>query len=486
MTLQRSLMGHLMAWVLGALALVWASFIVVGFRTGVHEAAELTDGHLASVASLMLRQRDGRFMAGDDAVRRSDAALLDMRSHDYQQSMSIVVWDADGHVVTRSGEAPLPAFSDSEGFDSMSLGDPPAEWRTFSRWDSPSHERKVMVLLSVAERDDLSEDIAEQMAMPGFWLLPVIALALGWAIWRGLRPLHELSRDVLALDVHEATPLRTHHPHREFKAMIDSINTLLQRQYAALVRERELASELAHELRTPLASLTLHTRLLGGELTPQEREQSLLRIEHDAQRAAHVLSHLLSLARASRTEMAEAAQPLDLSQLASRVVADYAQAAVDNDHELALSASSPFMISGHPVLLELALRNLIENALSHTPRGTLVEVQIDSDAHWLQVCDDGQEKREDASGASGADRGDAAATATATASLASQHHVPSPAGNSLALGLGLGHRVVEKVASIHNARFASVSPPAGFSVCYRLSFDDVGEWPVSTPVENAA
>ncbi len=441
----RSLMLHLLAWALGALVLVWASFIVVGFQTGVHEADELTDGHLASVVHLLLRQHQGRFDPTGPGVRESEATTLAaLRSHDYQQSMSVVIWDATGEIVTRTGEAPLPSFTPAEGFADLSLGTPPMTWRTFSRWDPNDRSRKVMVLLSVRERDELADDIAEQMAQPGFWLLPVVALALGWAIRRGLNPLRELSRDVSALDVHENKPLRTQ-PHREFKPVVDSINTLVQRQHAVLVRERELSSEMAHELRTPLASLSLHAGLLRSARDDAEREQALARIEHDVQRANRVMSHLLALARASRTEMAEAAQPLDLLEVARQVVGDYAQLALDSGHELALVGEAPFVLTGHAVLLELGLRNLIENALSHTARGTLVEVQLDPAARWLQVCDNGQ--------AAGA-------------------NTPAAPGLSLGLGLGLGlgHRVVDKIATIHNARFALVPPPAGFGSCYRISF----------------
>lgn len=49
-----SLQLTLLAWMLGALALVWGSFVIWGYQTGVHEADELTDGHLASVAALTL------------------------------------------------------------------------------------------------------------------------------------------------------------------------------------------------------------------------------------------------------------------------------------------------------------------------------------------------------------------------------------------------------------------------------------------------
>ena len=49
-----TLTRHLLGWALGALTVVWATFIWFGYKTGEHEADELTDGHLASVSSLLL------------------------------------------------------------------------------------------------------------------------------------------------------------------------------------------------------------------------------------------------------------------------------------------------------------------------------------------------------------------------------------------------------------------------------------------------
>jgi two-component system, OmpR family, sensor histidine kinase QseC len=441
-----SLTRHLLAWVLGALTLVWASFIAVGFRTGMHEADELTDGHLASVASILLSERDGKFVERRDA---GSSVPPDLKRHDYQQSMSIVVWNAAGQAVTRSGDAPAPPFQTAEGFADLQLGDPPTPWRAFSQWDGPLHERKVMVLLSLKERSELAWDIAEQVVEPGLWLLPVIALALGLAIRRGLSPLYELSRDVHALDVNQAAPLKPRHPQAEFEAVVDSINQLVKRQQLALNNERQLASEMAHEMRTPLTSLALHARALRGAQNDAERAESLDRLEFDALRAGQVLAHLLALARASHTELSEAAQTLDLATLAGRVVGEYGEVALNSGHELALCAATSFPLPGHAVLLELALRNLIDNALSHTPRGTLVEVQLDARARWIQVCDNGA-------------KGDVDSPAPAR-----------PAGRQalkLGLGLGLGHRVVEKVAAIHQGQFGRCEPPAGFTTCYRLTF----------------
>ena len=186
-----------MMWALGALFLVWSTFIVVVYHTGIHEADELTDGHLASAAALLLNLRDPAFTPLDDATSR--IAMPDLRSHDYQQSLSIVVWDAQGRLISRTGEAPLPTFSAEEGFADMDLGTPPERWRSFAQWDT-HHSRKVLVLLALKERDDLASDIAGQIAESGLWLLPVVSLALGLAVWRGLRPLYRLSDDVTRLD----------------------------------------------------------------------------------------------------------------------------------------------------------------------------------------------------------------------------------------------------------------------------------------------
>jgi len=436
--LRPSLFRHLLAWTLGALLLVWASFVYVGHRTGMREADELTDGHLASVASLLLTQKVSDFAPAPGAA--AFGGMDKLRAHDYQQSLSVVIWDGGGRVIARTGEAPTPAFSDREGFETLALGSPPVHWRVFSRWDGPAHERRIAVLLSLAERDGLAEDIADQVATPGLWLLPVVALVLTLAIRRGLRPLATLSRQVHRLDIHRDTALQAP-PHEEFKEVVNSIDTLIGRYNAALTRERQLASEVAHELRTPLASLAVNAAALRGALSPVERDQAAKRIAEDAARAGAVMADLLTLARARRTELAESAQPTELAELARGVAGEYAQAAVDSGHELAVDAPQPCVIDGHPVLLQIALRNLIENALQHTPGGTRIEVRVLPHPATLEVSDDGP---------------------SAPAGGASAH-----AG----LGLGLGHQVVQRIVAVHDGRFEVLEQRDRGHRVYRMVID---------------
>ena len=442
-----SLLRHLLAWTLGALVLTWASFLVAGYRAGLHEADELTDGHLASVAALVLAGGSRGWQAPPD-----DEAPPPPPSHEYQRTISLVLWDAQGRLLAHSGPAPLPAFSREEGFATLALGSPPRPWRSFARWSDDGADaaarQRVLVLIDDADRVSLAWDIAGQVAAPGLWLLPALALVLGLAVRRGLRPLRALGDDVRALDVQQAGGLRDAHPAQEFTAVVDAINQLVARYHAALQNERELASELAHELRTPLSSLVLRSRALREAEGPPDRA-ALARLERDALHAGEVLGQLLALARASHAALAEAAQPVDLEALARRVLADAAPAALAAGHELALDSAGPCRVDGHPLLLELALRNLVENAVAHTPPGTLVELRLDAARRTLLVCD----------GPLPPGAGSPAAAAPGRPAV--------PVG---ALGLGLGHRVVAKVAAVHGARFDQPPPPPGFSRCDRLQF----------------
>jgi len=458
---QRSLTWLLLCWTLGALVLVWGSFVFMAYQTGVQEADELTDGHLASVAALLLNLAPGRAVDSARATRRTDMPWL--KAHDYQQSLSVAQWDATGRLLTHTGTAPLPAFETPEGFADLRLGSPDAPaWRAFSQWDA-ERERKVMVLLDLQERDDLAEDIAGQMIEPGLWLLPVVALALGLAVRRGLRPLYSLSHDVVALDVAGTQRLAARTPLREFAPVVASINTLLDRQQAVLSRERRLANEVAHELRTPLSSIVLNADALARGLPPEQHAQALDRIGRDALRAGHVLDQLLALARTSRTRLQEA-EVVDLAALARQVSAEYAQAAWEHGGSIAVAAPSPAVLHGNAVLLELAMRNLLENALRHTPAGTRIEVQVgvgtppdadadrglDGDAEggaeagadaasaaWLQVCDDG--------------------------ARAGTPACPPPVDS-----LRLGHEIVTRVAQVHGGRFGPAPAPAPFTTCWRI------------------
>ncbi len=449
-----TLTRHLLTWALGTLILLWAIFVFLGYRAGQHEADELTDGHLATVAALLLPQ---------DGAGSSEGAVLApplggrrvLKAHEYQQSLSAIIWNRKGEVLSRIGRPPEMDFDSPDGFALMNLGPNGQAWRTFTRWDD-AENRRVMVLISERDRDDLGDDIAAQIGEPAWWLLPLMLLALGLAIHRGLQPLRELSSEVHALEVQHPRPLAAKSRHEELRAAVDAINRLVSKYDQALVRERQLADTFAHELRTPLTALGLRLEELRQQINAPHQQAALEQVQAEARRANQVLTHLLALARAGRAKLDEDAVPVDLAALARRVIAEHVPAADLAGHELGFAGAEdapPVLVQGHPVLIEIALRNLLENAMAHAPAHSLIDVQVsalpDSPQKCLQVCDGPRQVGLHAP---------------------TQNLGPEKAMQGLGLGLGLGHQVILRIAEVHGGSFEEVPAPAGLRRCYRLCF----------------
>jgi two-component system sensor histidine kinase QseC len=378
---------YLWGWTLGALLVVWLTLVAVAWYTGHHEAEEITDGQLVAVARLWMRAAPH-----DEPAAPQDVGQGRVRA--YVQDVALLQWDGERLVTDTHGmasglgltEPPAPGFS--EPLYSGPQGR--SHWRMFvATQPADGNERRVAVLMDMAQRYDLGRDVALHVARPALLVLPLVALLLWWTIRRGLRPLDRLSGEVAALDGFAGERLDEQHRFREFTSTVTAINTLVDTLQTRARREREFASDVAHELRTPLAALALQ----AGAAQAEPSAARLAQIEHEALRAGRILAQLLDLARAQRSGVESEPVATDLASVAGDLIATHAQQAHETGHELSLlQPEQPVTVRLTPMLLELALRNLLENSLRHTPSGTQVQVEVWADARGcgVSVSDDGR------------------------------------------------------------------------------------------------
>ena len=374
---RRLLRRYLWTWALLTLAIVWLALAAVAYYTGLDEADEILDGHLVSVAEPLLYPAARLLKAPPQSATpptRSPYATV------YAPELRLVVWEDERVVWDTHGIAALLPANLAQGHHTLVLDParPASTWRVFVA-DAPADAttaRRVAVLTEMGWRQHLGTYLAEDIVLPSLVLLPLVALLMAWAIRRGLLPLERLSDQIAALDLDAGQTLPEQQPFRELAYAVDAINTLVQRQQLQLQRERRFTSDVAHELRTPLTAMLLQARRAREADNPADRAQALQTIEQDALRAGHILGQLLDLARAQSLE-ALATETVDLCAVAQRVLADHAPLAYERHQELALDAPSrPVQVQGHATMVELILRNLVDNALRHTPPGTLVEVRV--------------------------------------------------------------------------------------------------------------
>jgi signal transduction histidine kinase len=171
-----------------------------------------------------------------------------------------------------------------------------------------------------------------------------------------------------------------------------TLNRMLDRIGVLMESLRQVSSDVAHDLRTPLS------RLLQGLEYARTHARSVsdyeAAVEGAMREAEGLLGTFSALLRIAQVEGAPRAgfRAVDLSAVAESVVDAYRPDAEEAGHRLAADIAPGCIVDGDEELLTQAVANLVENALRHTPGGTRIQVRLFRDrdaAETLTVQDDG-------------------------------------------------------------------------------------------------
>ncbi|PUA17744.1 HAMP domain-containing sensor histidine kinase [Glaciimonas sp. PCH181] len=230
----------------------------------------------------------------------------------------------------------------------------------------------------------------------GYYILPLLIslpflLIPAWLSLRfGLRPWSKVVREIAMRGPEDLRPLSFKPKHLELRAMVDSIDDLLQRVNEGAIRERYFIADAAHELRTPLAAMRINAEALQSK-TQDPRDSELLDgIMNSSNRATRLVRQLLQLMRSDTNDTA-LPQKLMLDALLQDRLAALSPLASLQFVELELTSDSEVFIMGKREDLESLIDNLIENAIKYSPPHDTVTVQLHSSINevLLSVSDNG-------------------------------------------------------------------------------------------------
>ncbi|MCF8150902.1 MAG: hypothetical protein K9K30_12075 [Burkholderiaceae bacterium] len=239
------------------------------------------------------------------------------------------------------------------------------------------------------EREKVANEIAEHLLKPMLVALPALAVLLVIAIGFALAPLRQLARDVASRAPNNLGPLPTDSVPAEVAPLVTRLNSLFADIVRALENERRFTADAAHELRTPLAALKAQAQVALASVDAEERRHALKQILVGCDRATHLVAQLLTLARLD-ADKALPMQTLSLRPIAEEVLAMSAGNAIEQGCELVLGDGDA-TIRGDALLLQVLLRNLVDNALRHgRPDQIEVSVTAQHGRALLSVSDNGR------------------------------------------------------------------------------------------------
>lgn len=250
----------------------------------------------------------------------------------------------------------------------------------------------IQMAENLRHRDVISDDIVANFIQRVGWItLPILMILLAIDILifrRALRPLMRASQEAQRIGPTQTdVRLPTKGMPSEVLILVQAVNQAFDRLEQGYRAQQEFTADAAHELRTPLA--ILRTRI---DTFPETEISQALR--KDVDRMSRVLQQLLDMAELD-TSVIELSQVVDLQELCADVVEYIAPLALRENKEIALGGcEEPVQAKGDKEMLFRALRNLAENALSHSPKGSTVEIVLESDG-TIGVLDQGPGIREE-------------------------------------------------------------------------------------------
>jgi len=183
---------------------------------------------------------------------------------------------------------------------------------------------------------------------------------------------------------------RPHHG-GELDELAGALNSMMDRENRLVEGLRQVSSAIAHDLRRPLArhNQEIETALAGAATTTNYRE-ALIGASGRVDEVLETFQALLHIAELEAGAPGLTLQPVDLEKVAAKMVDAYTPRAEAEGRRLSFTPTGgPALITAEPRVLGQVVANLIENALTHTPPGTAVEVRVDGPARRIVVSDNG-------------------------------------------------------------------------------------------------
>lgn len=226
---------------------------------------------------------------------------------------------------------------------------------------------------------------------PVLSLIPLLALFLWFGISYGLKPLRQVVSELSQRNVNSMQPIASNELPGEVKPLVNALSDLLLRLENAFTMQKHFIADAAHELRTPVAALSIQVQLAQRATLEDERQMSLAELQAGVTRLTHLTQQLLTLARLEPETQSPAMQNVELSALCKSVISDQVRLAEAKKIDLGLAEHDAPAVTGDPSTLRILLNNLVDNAIRYAGSPARIDLAVRQTAQGvvLEVCDNG-------------------------------------------------------------------------------------------------
>lgn len=364
-----------LTWLLLAAIVVMAALLAfVAYHSARSEADEIFDYHMQQMA---LSLRTGLPLPGRMGLPDSTP-----EAHGAEEEFDFLVqvWSSEGLTLFQSAPAALPQRA-VMGFSNLK-----AQGRAYRVFSMASRGQVIQVAQDMAARSEMAGTLALRTVAPIAIMAPSLMLLVWWLIGSSLAPVDRVRRQVASRQPDDLTPVGETGLPDEIRPLVHELNLLFGRVSRAFEAQQRFVADAAHELRTPLAALKLQALGLHRAANDRDRETAVRRLTDGIDRASRLVEQLLALARQQSLPASNGGPaPVALTDVVREVIVELEPRAHARRIDLGLLPSQDLPILGHIDGIRILLRNLVDNAIKHTPEGSAIDVSVQRGSDGINV-----------------------------------------------------------------------------------------------------
>lgn len=375
------LRNYLLAWTLGPIALFMAMDAVSLYQSMLHTTAAAHDRLLRATAQQM---GDLLRVERNNLTIHVPLALIEALEGAGGSRMYWRVIGFDGRQIAGDGELPLPPGDRLARTPGLSysyiaqLGSQRVQVTALHQPVEMSQGQGVVLILvgeTLEARQATASALLGAMLARQLLLMALITVVTWLVVNRALRPLNALRNELKQRSAEDTSGLASRGP-EELQPVIDEMNQLLARQHELLQHQRRFVADASHQLRTPLTVLKTQLQsALSGDAPAQLIIPEMLRT---VDRTTHLANQLLTQARLEQMRQPSQQQSLRMDELAREAVLEMSPLIAAKRLAFSLEAAAPATVLGNAWMAGELVRNLLANAIRHTPAGGSLGIRFAS------------------------------------------------------------------------------------------------------------
>ncbi len=425
---------------------ILSALLYLAVRSVANQAAEASHNNILGASATARAEQLGSGSEGINIdIPYSAFSMLGAISDDR------VFYRIDTDDITATGyeDLPLPASTPTTSkptyYSALFRGTPiraAAQLRVI-----PINDKPVSVLILVAQTQQGQNAITSRVANTaaalgiGFFL---VAGTMSWLATRStVKPLYSVANAIGRRGAHDLRPLRSPVP-SELTPLVDSLNDFISRLRGTLNRTETFMAEAAHHIRTPLATVRAQAEIALRQAETNSSRKTLRTVIRAVDESSRSASQLLDHAMISYRSDQLSLDAFDYTELVQDVVNATSAIAELKDLEVNTILEPNLQLVGDRVLIEVALNNLMDNAIKYSAPDSTIDVQLTQTDSGIR-CD----IRDAGRGLSGLSQ----------SSLSERFKRGENVKD--VVGSGLGLTMVEAIASAHDGHFSITENPGG-------------------------